>query len=106
MFLFAKFGITCAINICYAANSFFFPTLFAATAMGICNFLARLVSAGSYIISQLEEPVPMILFTGLCCVTFVASFFLQTATETSEPKVVEVDDLKEVTEGKFRQIKS
>ena len=104
MFLFAKFGITCAINICYAANSFFFPTLFAATAMGICNFLARLVSAGSYIISQLEEPIPMILFTGLCALTFVASFFLATTDESSEPKVVEVDELKEVEEGKFRKI--
>ena len=108
MFLFAKFGITCSINICYAANSYFFPTLFAATAMGICNFLARLVSASSYIISQLEEPVPMILFTGLCILTFIASFFLQTANESTEPKVnvVEVDEIKEVTEGKFRKVKT
>ena len=34
--LFAKFGITCAFNIVYAAHCDIFPTLFASTALGYC----------------------------------------------------------------------
>ena len=75
-FLLAKFGITCVFNVCYAANSYFFPTLFAATAMGVCNFLARFFSSFSFVVSQLEEPLPMYLFTFLCGLTAIASFFL------------------------------
>jgi len=77
-FLFAKFGVTCTFNINFVANSYFFPTLFAATALGVCNFGARFVSAFSFIIGQLEEPVPMAMFTALCGITAVASFFLKT----------------------------
>ena len=50
-FLLAKFGITCTFNINFVANQFFFPTLFAATALGVCNFLARLISSFSFIVS-------------------------------------------------------
>ena len=50
-FLLAKFGVTCSFNINYVANSYFFPILFASTAMGICNFLARLFSAFSFLIA-------------------------------------------------------
>lgn len=77
-FLLAKFGVTCTFNINFAANSYFFPVLFCATAMGICNFLARLSSAFSFIVGQIEEPIPMYLFTGLCITSIVALFFLRT----------------------------
>ena len=80
-FLLAKFGISCTFNINYTANSFFFPTLFAATAIGICNFGARLVTSFTYPVSMLDEPWPMILFTGLCCLTCLLSFFLRTEKE-------------------------
>lgn len=50
-FLLAKFGVTCTFNINFVANNYFFPTLFAATAIGFCNFLARLVSSMSFIVS-------------------------------------------------------
>ena len=58
------------------ANSYFFPTLFAATAMGACNFLARVSSAFSYIVSEMDEPTPMYIFTSLCALSAVCSFFL------------------------------
>ena len=80
-FLLAKFGISCTFNINFTANSFFFPTLFAATAMGICNFGARLVTSFTYPVSMLDEPWPMILFTGLCGITCLLSFFLRTEKE-------------------------
>lgn len=83
-FLFAKFGVTCTFNINYVANSYFFPTLFAATAIGFCNILARMVSSLSFIVSQLEEPTPMWLFTSLCAITCVASFFLRTEDQKEQ----------------------
>ena len=77
-FLLTKFGVTCTFNINFVANSYFFPTLFAATAMGVCNFLARLFSAFSYPISSLDEPLPMYMFTGFCILACMCSFFLKT----------------------------
>ena len=83
-FLLAKFGISCSFNINYSANGYFFPTLFSATAMGVCGFSARIFSAFSYTISNLSEPWPMILFTTLCGFTCVGSLFLK--TEKTEEK--------------------
>ena len=39
--LLAKFGISAGFNVVYVANPYMFPLLFASTAMGFCNFLAR-----------------------------------------------------------------
>ena len=89
-FLLTKFGVTCTFNINFVANSYFFPTLFAATALGVCNFLARFVSAFSFVISQLDEPIPMICFTVLCGITVVTSFFLKTE---EKPKAVYGDSV-------------
>ena len=77
-FLLTKFGITCTFNINFVANQYFFPTLFAATALGVCNFLARLASSFSFIVSEMDEPLPMILFTVLCTIAALASAFLNT----------------------------
>ena len=40
----ARIGISACFNLIYLVNSDVFPTLFAATAMGICNLLARIVT--------------------------------------------------------------
>ena len=82
-FLMTKFGVTCTFNINFAANSYFFPTLFAATALGVCNFLARFASAFSFIVGQMEEPLPMILFTALCGLSILAVCFLRTEEKKS-----------------------
>ena len=76
-FLLAKFGVSANFNIAMTANSQLFPTLFAATAMGVCNFSARFVSAFSYPISALEEPIPMVIFTILQGISLIAVFFLR-----------------------------
>ena len=47
----AKFGVTCNFTINLVATSYFFPTLFYATALGVCNFLARFISSFSFIIA-------------------------------------------------------
>jgi len=40
----ARMGVSSCFNLLYIINAEIFPTLFSATAMGICNFLARIVS--------------------------------------------------------------
>ena len=75
-FLLAKFGVAASFNVGFIANLSFFPTLFSATALGLCTFFARLSSAFSYPVSSLDEPQPMIMFTSLCALTFLACFFL------------------------------
>lgn len=41
---FARIGVAWGFVLVYVVNSEIFPTLFAATAMGICNFIARIVT--------------------------------------------------------------
>lgn len=40
----ARVGISAGFNLIYMMNADVFPTLFAATAMGICNMLARIIT--------------------------------------------------------------
>ena len=75
--MFAKFGVSCTFNIEYIVMARCFPTLFVASAMGICNFLATIASGSSYPISEMKEPLPMYLFTGLCTLTSICILFLQ-----------------------------
>ena len=74
------------------ANSYFFPTLFAATAMGACNFLARVSSAFSYIVSEMDEPTPMYIFTSLCALSAVCSFFLVENEKDNDTKTEKEGD--------------
>ena len=42
-----KFGISSATNLCYIGHKGCFPTLFATSSFGYCNFFGRLVSMGA-----------------------------------------------------------
>ena len=68
--IFAKFGIACTQSIVYVAHPDIFPPLFAASALGYCSFLAHLFSSLSSLISTMEEPEPIIIFT--CTTGFAA----------------------------------
>lgn len=76
MVLFAKFGVSLSFGLNYISNSYLFPTLFAATAIGTTNTIARLFSAISPILAQMEEPLPMILFTSTSIVGMAFLLFL------------------------------
>ena len=76
--------MTCTFNLNFVSNSYFFPVLFAATALGVCNFLARLASAFSYLVSEMDEPTPMYLFTSLCAISMVCAFFLRVEDDDSD----------------------
>jgi len=54
-----------------------FPTLFAATAMGICNFVARLITIGSFVIAEKDPPVPMTIFVSVMMIGIVVSQFIK-----------------------------
>ena len=47
----AKFGITMGFCIIYIAHTTIFPVMFAATSMGFCNLLARMVSIASPLVA-------------------------------------------------------
>lgn len=84
VFMFAKFGVSCTFNIEYIVMNRCFPTLFVASAMGICNFLATIASGSSYLIGQMPQPTPMYLFTGLCSLTSFCVLFLQVRPEAKK----------------------
>ena len=75
--MFAKFGVALSFGLNYISNSYLFPTLFAATALGFCNTFARLFSALSPIFAQMDEPIPMLLFTASSAITLGSVFALQ-----------------------------
>lgn len=60
-----KFGITGGFVIVYCSTVDMFPTLFCSTALGFCNFGARILSIAAPIIAESEPPLPMIILTAL-----------------------------------------
>merc|ERR1711957_932325 len=57
--LVAKFGIAALFNIIYVAHAQIFPTLFAATAMGMCNFMARVATIFAPLVAEVESHIAM-----------------------------------------------
>lgn len=66
-----KFGITGGFVMVYCSTVDVFPTLFCSTALGICNFGARILSIAAPIIAEYDPPLPMIVLTALCAVGIV-----------------------------------
>ncbi len=61
----AKFGISGGFVIVYVSTVDVFPTLFCATALGFCNFFARLLTILAPEVAEQPAPLPMILFVSL-----------------------------------------
>lgn len=61
-----RVGIVCAFNLVYLTNVEVFPTLFAATDLGYCNFFARLFTVMSSQIVERSPPLPMITVATIC----------------------------------------
>lgn len=73
----AKFGIATAFTLCYIGNVDVFPTLFSVTAMGICNFFARISTILAPEVAEVEAPVPMIIFCALSSLAIVVTQFVR-----------------------------
>lgn len=84
MIMFTKVGVALSFGLNYTSNTVLFPTLFAATAIGLCNTFARLFSALSPILAQMDGPLPMILFTSSSMIALASIFFLQVPKVTPD----------------------
>merc|ERR1712232_1454478 len=100
MGLISKFGIACSFNIIYVSHSTVFPIAFAATALGFCNFFARVFSATSPVLAQIEEPLPMIAFTLTSVTACVLALGIQTGTAPKQPTT---DQKKEIVKESIRK---
>ena len=72
----AKFGISGGFVIVYVATVDLFPTLFVATAIGICNFFSRFLTILAPQVAELDPPIPMSIFIALSALGLILSFFI------------------------------
>lgn len=75
--LITKFGGIGAFTTCYLATVEVFPTLFASSAMGFCNFFARLITTFAPLLAETEPPMPMIILCTLSMVAIIATQFIR-----------------------------
>ena len=75
----AKFGISSGFVIVYVSTVDVFPTLFCATALGFCNFFARVATILAPLIAEKQPPLPMLIFTSMTAVGSVLALFIRPA---------------------------
>uniref|UniRef100_A0A7S3IW85 Uncharacterized protein n=1 Tax=Strombidium inclinatum TaxID=197538 RepID=A0A7S3IW85_9SPIT len=71
-----KFGATAALTMVYIANVKLIPTKFSTTVFGFWNVLARSVNSLSPLLSEMQEPTPMIVNICISAVAAVMSMLL------------------------------
>jgi hypothetical protein len=71
--LITRSGAKCTFDACYLANSTIFPAIFAGTAFGICNIGAKIVTIFSPLTAEVQDPVPMLIFSTLSAIGVVLS---------------------------------
>lgn len=73
-----KFGLTGACVVCYIGTAEAFPVPIRATAMGTCNFIARLFTVFAAICAQANNPiVPIIMVTLLSAIGAGITFLIK-----------------------------
>lgn len=70
----AKFGVSSGFLVSYTSTMDLFPTLFCATAFGICNFMSCFVTILAPYMAQMTAPIPMIIFCVIALIGLVLSF--------------------------------
>ena len=73
----AKGGISGGFLIAYVCTMDVFPTLFCATALGCCNFMARFLTILAPEIAEQPPPLPMALFTILIAIGIIIVQFVR-----------------------------
>jgi MFS transporter, OCT family, solute carrier family 22 (organic cation transporter), member 4/5 len=71
--LIAKFGISAAFNVAYLANADVFPALFCGSALGLCNFTARIATMFAPMVAEIQSYTPMVLFSVTSFITCLAA---------------------------------
>ena len=77
----AEYGIAASFTVIYVAHSEIFPILFATTALGLCNFTSRSLSAFAPLLATVEQPVPFLVFGFLCLTSALAIWKLDLAQQ-------------------------
>ena len=77
LFFISKLGTTCSYGAVYIGNTEVFPEEVAASTMGICQVMARIISTLQFFFMQMEQPLPMIIFTGGAAVATICSLLLR-----------------------------
>ena len=72
----AKGGVQATFDICYLANSFLFPAIFAGTAFGICNAVAMFSAIFSPIAAEMNGSLPMLIYCFTSLGAILAVLFL------------------------------
>ena len=86
MILVAKFGVASSFRIVFITHASIFPTMFAATSFGFCNFMARAFSAVAPLLAEVDQPVPMICFTAAAGIACGLSFLIQVKEDDNTNK--------------------
>lgn len=74
----AKFGVSGGFVVLYICMSDVFPTLFCATAFGVCNVASRFLTIFSPEVAEQDPPLPMALFTGFTVLAAILIHFVKT----------------------------
>lgn len=92
----AKFGISIAYFTVYVATADSFPTLFCATAFGVCNFTGNIITIPAAFISELDQPWPMLVFASASGLGLFLTFFMKDTNIIQIPATkTEQDDITE-----------
>ena len=67
-----KIGINALFNIIYVTNAQLFPALFSASAIGYCNFTARLMTMIAPMVAEIEDSTPFWVFTVFSGLSIIA----------------------------------
>ena len=76
---FTKVGVNTTFQNTYQASfgeNMIFPFYKRATAIGICNLVARSVTVSSSLVAELDRPWPAVLLISLTVIALIDSFFL------------------------------
>ena len=77
----AKFGIAAAYLTVYVATADTFPTLFCATAFGVCNFASSIITIPASYISELDAPIPMVVYALVSVLGLLLTFVIKSKKE-------------------------
>lgn len=77
IFLVCRFGVAGVYILFIAANARIFDVEKSATAFGLGSFFARMVLSGAPLVSTMQQPVPMYIFTATTIIAIFLSFFVK-----------------------------
>ena len=73
-------GTSATFGNLYIGHLDLFPSVFSSTSMGLCNIIARVLTAAAPIVAEISEPTPEIIFTALCIIAIITSYFIRKKT--------------------------